>query len=183
MPTNKDRTHAEAVAADPPLDNRIEPRAFVVGIWLFAYMGTCLAGGVFGMLFEGVAGFLFGMGFAAGFGIAVHVSAAIATWCLFLSRYSFQSAILGGAITGLWATWTTHEDIFMLWTYAEIAMAGFLGALGAGVSAAWFFRRTKPRCLDRLTGRFTLREMFFRTAVLSALLACWVVGPKIIRTL
>ena len=71
----------------------------------------------------------------------------------------------------------------MLWTYAEIAMAGFLGALGAGVSAAWFFRRTKPRCLDRLTGRFTLREMFFRTAVLSALLACWVVGPKIIRTL
>ncbi len=66
------------------------------------------------------------------------------------------------------------------------ALAGLLGTLGAGIAGHWYHSRSMAKRLHHVflqhRWRFTLRDLFIRVTVLSALLAAYVVIVGLIQS-
>ena len=125
-------------------------------IWLFAWGGTALAGGAFGLLLglRGVAtGYISGavLGLVLGFAIAAVVAAPVvltmvtACWALALRRIRPLLAILVGGVTGILSVLSLAlEPPDGILPRGLAPMAGVAGALGSGIAIWAWARKHKP---------------------------------------
>jgi hypothetical protein len=164
---------------------RIESSKSDILFWVGAGLGTVPAGGMFGFLLEGFAGFVYGTLCAAMFSIPMQFSAAVVSWALWLSRFRIGFAILAGILTGIWATVITVPTSL----YGSIAplatLAGILGALGAGIVTSWMTFKTAVGLELHAAAKlrkwqFSLGGLFLRFAVICVLLALWTLAVRAI---
>jgi len=154
--------------------------------WFLVWGGTTAAGGVFGFLVgcstahpaACILGLGFGVVFASMYGAFTIANVAIVTWCFWLSRYRVLMGCLAGGLTGVIATLFTIGAGPWLSTWGSLALAGLLGTLGGGLAGRSHHSRAKAQGLyqppQQHRWRFTLRDLFLRVTVISALLAAYV---------
>ena len=125
---------------------RLEPPTAGRDIWLYAWLGTALAGGGFGLLFgltgittvgiwPSIVGLVFGFLIAAIVAAPVVLTAATASWALGLRRVRPLLAIAVGGVTGILSTLPAALSDE---TAAQglSALAGVAGAAGSGIAMA-----------------------------------------------
>ena len=146
------------------------------GYWCCAWIGTTIAGGIFGLIlgiFTGatggdgpMAGLLFGLCWAGGIGLVVISHIAIAFWMLWFNRSDpgFAGAFAGGLVGAICGI------IFIPIT----APMGWVGAYCACKS----YTRTRLGQLVTTTDtepwQFSMRDLFLRITVVAMLLAFWI---------
>ena len=167
---------------ETPGDGQKAPRLPVgLHFWWSAYLGTATAGGVFGALLLLIGGrpsamplgLLFGILFAGAAAIPIHITVAIMTWMLWLSRFRVISAGIAGGTTGVVAAGLLSDDIF---TSPAVFWAGVLGLTGSAAAGAWTNRicRKLPKTdSDNPVWQFTLRDLFWRMTVFAMLVGTW----------
>lgn len=157
--------------------------------------GTLRAGGAFGFAFGLVEGGLvtypvatlvitvfttiFGFLIAGAVGAPIIAAVTTACWCLRLSRFSGAVGSLAGGLTGIIATgllvsWAIPSG-FRIW----LALAGLFGMVGGERGERSYRSGNQAEGeLDQATRkplwRFTLSDLFIRIAVISVLLAVYV---------
>ncbi|NLS91227.1 MAG: DUF1559 domain-containing protein [Planctomycetaceae bacterium] len=144
---------------------------FQVVFWLATWLGTILAGGVFGVVNAGPLGLPFGFVFAGMFGVPVLAVAATLTWCFWLSRYRVVMATVAGSATGIVSTIIMFGDVPFDF---HVSLAGILGALGGGIGGGLHWRHTRgvvASAEENEPWQFTMREMFSHVTVFAVLLA------------
>jgi hypothetical protein len=148
-------------------------------VWLVAWFGITLAGGVFGLIAGFIIGGLAGFVIAANFAIPFVITFALLTWAFWLSRYSFLAAAIAGAFTGIVSTATVWDPIFNTDYNLSIALAGCIGSIGGGFYTFLYQRRrSEPFEQDShefedVHWQYSLRDLFLRFTVVTALIACW----------
>lgn len=144
-----------------------------VPFWISAYFGTVVAGGAFGLLIGGWAGVIVGCFLAALVGAAIHMIAAILTWCFWLSPFRVVVAIIAGAATG---TICSAVAVMFGQDSSLAFLSGALGAAGGGMGGGlyWLFALGQSLDSDPYKNRrwqFTMRDIFVYMTLLSILLA------------
>ncbi len=166
--------------------DRKPPALSATPFWLAVWLGTALAGGVFGVVSVGLVGLPFGFVFAGIFGGPVLALAATLAWCFWLSPYRVVTAALAGAATGVVSSAALNGGGLVDFS---LPLAGLLGGIGAGTGGALHWRRTKAVGTNVETEKnepwqFTMGEMFSRMtvfAVLLAIVSSVVVAMKAVR--
>ncbi len=180
--TLENQGSAEAGSADLTADS-----AAVVGgcdsfsapvFWLLAWLGTIVAGGVFGVLVGGVAGLVVGPILAGYVGIPIFMTIATTTSLMWLSRLSVAMAGIAGALSGAAATVLTWEPYLPFSLYASITLASMLGGLGGALGgglyrARYVRRRNGPASPTDSRWRFSLQDLFVRVTIIAGLICAW----------
>jgi hypothetical protein len=157
--------------------------------WLRVWGGTTVAGGVFGFLVgcwgdgPAVGGFclIVGVVLAGMFGGFTIANVAFVTWCFWLSRFRVLMGGLAGGVTGVIATLSVIGWMSPIDSWTWLAVAGVFGTLGGGLAGGRFHARERlPEVFLQHPWRFTLRDLFIRITVISALLATYVFLGKLI---
>jgi hypothetical protein len=167
---------------DTPSGDRSGRRLEWVNFWYAVWLGTIVAGGVFGAVLMGgikppagaLIGLVTGVISAALFGIPVIGTTAVVAWALWLSRFRIPVAATGGGLTFFVAMWSASE-------YRPLVLLGAIatGAVG-GVVAAEIHRRKialpggQASVGPSRPWQFSLRDLFVRIAVLAATLSVWI---------
>jgi hypothetical protein len=153
------------------------PIGEVFRLWFVAWIGTVLAGGVFGALVGAVFGLLAGPFFAAFFGVPVVCTIAALSWALWLDRAIVLMAAIAGGLTGFIATAMVWDPIFMLEYGGSLVAASIIGALGAGLCTGWYSIRHSHGIAGNtfIAGvwHYSLRDLFWRFTVVAVLVAMW----------
>ena len=162
----------------PDATDASAPVGALTFLWVFSWLGTVAAGGIFGTLIVGVGGLVFGAIFAGVVGVPIHISMATVTWILWLPRFSTIMAGIAGALTGIAATLLIWDASFPLSLYAAMGLAALLGGLGGvlggGLYHAKFACRAQVRRLHaKSRWQFSLRDLLVRVTVLAVLLSGW----------
>ncbi len=176
---NETTSDAQATTTQECTVSRLRDLSASVSFWWAAYVGTIMAGGVFGALLamvEGpgaaLLGLIPGFVFAGMVAIPIHLTVVIMTWALWMSRIRVVSAGIAGGITGVVATQLIPDGSMDRYVLG----AGVIGAMGASAAGAWADRvsrdRTKTPSGNRVW-QFTLRDLFLRVTVIAMLLAAW----------
>jgi len=190
MPESTDNTKGEENTT------RARERETILLFWLSVFGGTIVAGGVFGSLFacwefgstDVLFGSLLGVTMAAMFGVFTIANVAVVAWCFWLSRFRTAMGGLAGGLTGIAATLPLAFDVSSTTasSWKATALAGVLGTLGGGLAGLWYHSRSRAKGLHRGSPqhhwRFTLRDLFIRVTVFSALLAADVFLINLILT-
>ena len=147
-----------------------------------------MAGGVFGFvvacrfggLGDGMLGSFVGAIYASIVGVPTIGAVALVSWCFWLSRFRVAMGVLAGGLTGIVATLSIGPSPPGDY-WVDLAMAGFLGTLGGGLAGRLYHSPSKSQALHQISRqqpwRFTLRDLFIRVTVISAVLAaCVFVG-------
>ncbi|MBC8872837.1 MAG: hypothetical protein H8E44_25670 [Planctomycetes bacterium] len=157
--------------------------------WYSVFLGTAVAGGVFGFLFGcssgGLAHGFFGLG--VGFigtgviGLFAIANVLIVAWCFWLSRFP---TVLGGLTGGLAGTLSgilavlprvLGQPLAPSWCW--LVLAGVIGTLGGGLAGYGYRSLAKAQGLSQVfvqrPWRFTLRDLSIRVTVISVLLAAY----------
>ncbi len=164
--------------------------------WYSVLLGTAAAGGVFGFLFgcssgslgNGFLGLGVGFVFASILGVFAIANMLVVAWCFWSFRFPAVLGGLTGGLAGFLASVIadlpefTGEPLAASWKW--LALAGLLGAVGGGLAGGWYDSRAKSQGLHPVfrqhRWRFTLRDLFIRIAVISALLAAYVFAVNLI---
>lgn len=157
-----------------------------LGFWLYSWLGTTAAAGVFGLILDGIVG-LFGGTILAGVGAMLYqLTAAFLTWLLWLFRFRVGVAAIAGVLTGIATTSTVFNDCgtckeFNISFWPAVTLAGLLGALGGGLGGfchqAWVTRQGVGISRRRsMTSRDVLTRIvaLLSVAVAVGSLACFV---------
>jgi MFS family permease len=162
--------------------------------WLYAWLGTSIAGSAFGVtvgilqdiwnpiaiLLAVIAGF-----FIAGiFAIPYLLTASIATWAFWFFRFRLITAAVAGGWTGVVATRLVLGGTGGIGN-GTVILAGVFGAVGCPLFAYLFtrkmFRRDKDRDAPPMPWQFTLRDLFVHFTVLAVLISLWTSFFTIVR--
>ncbi len=162
----------------------IEPSPPVLGVplavrfWLVVWLGTTVAGGLFGLWTDGFAGLISGVLLAGILAMVGQAAAAFFAWFFWLFRFQMAMAILVGSATGVIATASVFRHLARFRESnipLTLVFAGILGALGAGLAGFWYrgVLADHGYCLETLGGRYrgpiTRRDVWIRLAILAAL--------------
>ncbi|MCA9261439.1 MAG: hypothetical protein KDA61_19620 [Planctomycetales bacterium] len=147
-----------------------------------SWIGTSLAGGVFGIPYAGVAGFLFGTFFAAQFGLFVYVTIASLMHLLWQGdRKALLGAVAGGT-TGLATAYLMWQP-FIFYTSLPLTtvLAAILGAIGGtmGAQRAPQSRNAKKRRVRSPRRNAIESAIRLSTAVAIVLGWAWVLVPTL----
>ena len=169
---------------------KTSPSTRIVTFWLYIWLGTLLAGGLFGAmlgvlpLLDGevldslVGGLIVGPFVAAEFATPIISSIAVLTWAFWLYRYRVLMAVLGGGATGILATIKLFrffpQSMFLL-----CVVACLFGTVGAGIAVLlhkrWMRSRdTSASGAENQVWQFTLADLFARMTVLAVLFPIWI---------
>ena len=171
--------------------------------WFSVWGGTSVAGSVSGFLvacsmvggmgvgfLESVAiafyGAMVGGLLTSVFGALAIANVAIVTWCFWLSRLRLALGSIAGGLSGFLATLMYSLD-HPPWveTCGISALAGCLGTIGGGLGGhlyGWAKARDRLAQASRqYRWHFTLRDLFIRVTVISALLAVYVLVGSLIE--
>jgi hypothetical protein len=147
--------------------------------WIWAWLGTAAAGGVFGLIYGGPLGLVFGAVFAGIVAVPIHATIAIVTWAMWLSRLQVASAGLAGGLTGVVGTALLFSPALRIAMSGAMVLAGSLGALGSALTGSlrlWHFRPKGPwDTWHDAPGpwQFTLHDLFVHFTVLALLISLW----------
>ena len=145
--------------------------------WFVVFVGTAVAGALFGLLDSGLVGLRAGFWFALFVAIPVIPTVALSAWALLLSRYRIAVAGTAGAATGALAVVVLLGDatVLRLQFPQAVLLAAAIGALGAGCAARLLCLsdtetgRVLRHDAQRFAPQFTLRSLFVRILVLTRL--------------
>lgn len=149
--------------------------------WIFAWLGTVAAGGLFGLAYtcyssrDAVFGLMGGCIRPVVFGVPVHFTVAVLMWVFWLSRFRIILAGFAGFLTcvSILLIDSRTNDAFLVQT----VLSGLTGMLGSAFAAAcyWSLGKYSSEVQHIATRRwqFTLRDLFLRVTVVSVLLAVW----------
>ena len=175
------------LAGDHPvaLATRAEAaRAFWTSVWL----GTAVAGGVFGLCVAGAPGLFYGIAAAGIVALPTQLTAAAVVWALECPRFRVALAGLAGAATGILTTVLTYDAaVYDVPFSSAIVLAAGIGLLGAAI-AGTLSRNAIRRRLRNLAfsgqrrRHFTFLGSLLRLLVLGGLIAAWVVGGRAVWT-
>ncbi|NQT14302.1 MAG: hypothetical protein HQ582_16215 [Planctomycetes bacterium] len=148
--------------------------------WFFAWMGTTIYGGVFGLIvrFAQPVGALDGFVHAGFFGAPLFVGVAAMGWAMWISRGRVVLAGLAGGLTGFFTVWWGFPpDAFgFMHIIAALPLIILMGMVG-GVTGGRLYqtvsrsRGQRRGMSDRGVWQFTLRDLFLRFTVLAILLS------------
>ena len=166
-----------------------DPLIYELAFWCYAWLGTAVAGGCFGLfvgfLGHGLQGLFFGFMFAAIAAFPILVTVAIATWGLWLSRFRSITAAIAGAMTGFAAVKFVEMPGLnfsdLTWIFGRlnsIEIAALLcGAIGSPLFGYLFCRGLIPGGKNggdfRKPWQFTLRDLFVHFTILAVLISLW----------
>ncbi len=178
---NETTSDAQAAATQEYAAPRLADASTGLFFWLAALGGTIAAGGVFGAwvgFFGGVPGPMLFTGLFMGALIAgvvaipIHLTVAIMTWMLWMSRFRVISAGLAGGTTGVVATQFLSGGSVS----GAVLWAGVIGAMGGAAAGAWanpVGRNLTKTASGNPVWQFTLRDLFLRMTVFAMLVAAW----------
>ena len=166
----------------------VEDMANSLNFWLWVWLGTTTAGGVFVLLlcgrvdpFEGaVIGLMAGTVYAGVWAALIVGALGGLTWAAWITRFRIALALVGGEMTGIAAV------LYLLYLSTPspgrlslVAIAGMIGAAGGGLAAMIHDMKIAPRTKhsspdSRIVWQFTRRDLFVRMAVLAMMLAVWI---------
>jgi len=155
-----------------------------IPFWFSVWSGTKVAGGAFGFsvgcwedgLASGVVCQVFGVVLASILGAFTIANVAFVTWCFWLSRFRVVMGFLAGGLTGVIATLSPSSGPPLSASWKVLALAGLFGTLGGGLAGRrCHTREAMPRGFLQRPWRFTLRDLFIRITVISALLATYAI--------
>jgi len=111
----------------------------------------------------------------------------IVTWAFWLTRITVLMAALAGSSTGFVATALTWDSILLMEYRTSLMLATIIGALGGGAGAGLQWRKyRRERASDASniasTWRYSLRELFFRFMIVTAVIASWTLAVNAYRT-
>jgi hypothetical protein len=155
------------------------PRHSYVGlIWLFAWLGITAAGGLFGLIAGSIPGLFLGPIIAGVFAVPIVLTFALLTWAFWLSRYSFATATLAGASTGIMSAATAWDPVFDLEYIPSMVLAGAIGATVSGLFTGWYCHHVgqwneRIHMKSDVIWRYSLSDLFLRFTVVTALIAVW----------
>jgi hypothetical protein len=153
-----------------PAPDQIAPAGLV--FWGSVWLGTTLAGGLFGLLLDGWAGLAAGLIIAGVVALPVHVTCSTVTWCLRLTRIRAVMATFSGGATGVLATCLLGRGQFT----AELVIAAACGGFGSGAAGflhhLWVRRQGRGAEVSP-SPPVTGRDLLLRLAVLAFVIATW----------
>jgi len=163
--------------------------------WLSVWVGTILAAGVFGFLFDYDGASWAGdryfdsthaSGVAGNLGAFTVANVAFVTWCFWLSRIRVVMGGLAGSLTVVIFTLSKYDwpPPFDSWNW--LVLAGLLGMLGGGLAGHCYHCRARAQGLQqpRHRWRFSLHDVFVRLTIISTLIAIYVsIGDRILAFL
>jgi hypothetical protein len=145
-------------------------------------MSIALAGGLFGIIVclmeeleAAILGFFAGIMIAGVYAIPVLATFGILTWTLWLSRFAVITAAISGACTGVLST-----TMLGIPSEAElIPLAGCIGGVAtACITGIYSTKLRQTRCDSEVAAgsawQFSLRDLFLRFTIATAILAAWI---------
>jgi len=151
--------------------------AQIWGGWFFAWLGTTVAGAIFGGIAGSAIGLFVGLLIAGFYAVPVVATFAVLTWACWLTRYIVFTAALAGACTGLLSTSMLWDSIFNTDYPSSLVLAGCIGASISAMFTGYYWSRLdrSARSDDnrKIGWQFSLRDMFIRFSVVTALIAAW----------
>ena len=159
-------------------------RAFWTSVWL----GTAVAGGVFGLCVAGAPGLFYGIAAAGIVALPTQLTAAAVVWALECPRFRVALAGGAGAATGILASVLTYDAaVYDVPFSSAIVLAAGIGMLGAAL-AGTLSRNAIRRRLRNLAfsgqrrRHFSFLGSLLRLLVLGGLVAAWVLGGRAVWT-
>ena len=165
-----------------------DPLIYELAFWCYAWLGTAVAGGCFGLyghLWGKWLGLFFGFMFAGIAAFPILLTIAIATWGLWLSRFRLFMAALAGGMTGVasmkFVEMPSLNFSDMTWIFGRINLwelaAAFCGAVACPLFGYLFCRGLIPRDKNggdsRKPWQFTLRDLFVHFTILAVAISLW----------
>jgi hypothetical protein len=120
-------------------------------------------------------GFIGGIMIAGVYAIPVVATFAILTWTLWLSRFAVITAAISGACTGILSTSTLAGEAL---DFQLIPIAGCIGGVVAAFMTGIYSGKLRQwgygsEVAMGKTWQFSLRDLFVRFTIATALLAAW----------
>jgi hypothetical protein len=179
---SKQSNDAPAVAETPT-------RSGAIAVWVYAWIGTALGGGAFGLvqglrgahgsgadfaIAMGIFGLVVGCVYAQIAAVPVVLTTATACWALGLRPIRPLLAILAGGLTGVVATAAFGDDELIPRRLAVAAVAGAAGSAMAMAVWKMKYRRAAAAAWGwRGLGAPSIRSRLLRLSAFAALMAVW----------
>ncbi len=140
-----------------------------------------LAGGIFGVIVAiaedpgmAIVGLIAGVIIAGIYAIPIVATFGILTWTLWLSRFAVVMAAIAGAFTGILSTAALMRDT----EFELIPLAGCVGGVVTACITGFYWRKLGQwgygsEVAAGNTWQFSLRDLFVRFTIATAILAAW----------
>jgi hypothetical protein len=150
--------------------------------WFIAWLSVAFAGGLFGMIIgfmdwgagTAIIGFIAGIIIAGIYAIPIVATFGLLTWTLWLSQFGVITAAMAGACTGILTTATLGppSDIELM------LIPGCIGGIVTGCVTGYYWRKLRQwgygsEAAAGSTWQFSLRDLFLRFTIATAILAAW----------
>jgi hypothetical protein len=172
-------SHRDYVQPSAPVAEiqTLKPAGNLLVGWAVAWLGISASGGTFGLVVAtgDPAGAVIGSIIAGVVGAAVVVTIGVITWAFWLLRYRIVWSIVAGVLSGV------IPALPLPLNELAITVAGIFGGVGGGLAGYLYWKNRPPfdssRAVDPSAAwQFSLRDLFVRFTVVTALIAAWSVG-------